>query len=313
MTQRHSEPTNRMTFRFTPTQVEALQAPLNKAFVKERSQSGRTLFYIEGWVAISEANRIFGFDCWNREISDCKCVSERERKVGRDQRPGWAVTYIITVRVTIGLPDGGKIVREGTGAGHGIDVDLGQAHESAVKEAETDAMKRALMTFGNPFGLALYDKQQAQVTAKPQPPAPPAFSQPEPSNQPKAQPAVATPSVASAASVRSNAPEPSAVNPAEQEEADAFASLVYDKATQIGLNHVGVKTLLAILKVEQFQEVSREKRKKVIDALVPGAQEKLNAGKNSRGDQIVDPEYDPIDAEAPSVDDLKARAAAAFE
>jgi DNA repair and recombination protein RAD52 len=42
-------------------------------------------------------------------------------------------------------------------------VDLGQAHESAIKEAETDAMKRALMTFGNPFGLALYDKEQANV------------------------------------------------------------------------------------------------------------------------------------------------------
>nr|WP_233130301.1 Rad52/Rad22 family DNA repair protein [Synechococcus sp. 1G10] len=56
----------------------------------------------------------------------------------------------------------GGIVREGCGVGHGIDVDLGQAHESALKEAETDAMKRALMTFGNPFGLALYDKQQCQ-------------------------------------------------------------------------------------------------------------------------------------------------------
>jgi DNA repair and recombination protein RAD52 len=55
------------------------------------------------------------------------------------------------------------VTREGLGAGHGIDVDVGQAHESAIKEAETDAMKRALMTFGNPFGLALYDKEQANV------------------------------------------------------------------------------------------------------------------------------------------------------
>jgi hypothetical protein len=57
------------------------------------------------------------------------------------------------------------VIREGSGAGHGIDVDLGQAHESALKEAETDAMKRALMTFGNPFGLALYDKQQREVSS----------------------------------------------------------------------------------------------------------------------------------------------------
>ncbi|MFM7549233.1 MAG: Rad52/Rad22 family DNA repair protein, partial [Cyanobacteriota bacterium] len=38
-------------------------------------------------------------------------------------------------------------------------------HESALKEAETDAMKRALMTFGNPFGLALYDKRQREVSS----------------------------------------------------------------------------------------------------------------------------------------------------
>jgi DNA repair and recombination protein RAD52 len=38
-----------------------------------------------------------------------------------------------------------------------------------LKEAETDAMKRALMTFGNPFGLALYDKTQENVVDGPSP------------------------------------------------------------------------------------------------------------------------------------------------
>ena len=38
----------------------------------------------------------------------------------------------------------------------------------ALKAAETDATKRALTTFGNPFGLALYDKHMAGVT-KPKP------------------------------------------------------------------------------------------------------------------------------------------------
>jgi len=32
-----------------------------------------------------------------------------------------------------------------------------------LKGAETDATKRALATFGNPFGLALYDREQAGV------------------------------------------------------------------------------------------------------------------------------------------------------
>ncbi len=39
------------------------------------------------------------------------------------------------------------LIREGCGAGHGIDADLGQADESALKEAETDAMKLVLMNF----------------------------------------------------------------------------------------------------------------------------------------------------------------------
>jgi len=148
-------------------QSAALAAPLNRANVQTRSQAGRSLNYLEGWVAIREANRIFGFDGWQRETIELRCVSESQRPIGRDQKPGWGVTYIARVRIRLGSQTSGapSLVREGSGAGHGIDVDLGLAHESALKEAETDAMKRALMTFGNPFGLALYDKQQRQVTS----------------------------------------------------------------------------------------------------------------------------------------------------
>ena len=145
---------------FSPEQIAALSAPLDRAKVQTRSQAGRSLAYLEGWQAIAEANRIFGFDGWQRETIAVQCVSERERTLGSSNRPGWGVTYTARVRISVG-----DVIREGSGAGHGIDVDLGQAHESALKEAETDAMKRALMTFGNPFGLALYDKQQREVTS----------------------------------------------------------------------------------------------------------------------------------------------------
>ena len=55
------------------------------------------------------------------------------------------------------------IVREGSGTGEGRASTPGQAHELALKGAETDATKRALATFGNSFGLALYDREQAGV------------------------------------------------------------------------------------------------------------------------------------------------------
>jgi DNA repair and recombination protein RAD52 len=149
---------------FSPEQIAALEAPLDRRHVASRSQSGRNLSYIEGWLAIAEANRIFGFDGWNRETLELTAVVERERKIGTAGKDGWGVSYRARVRVTVG-----DIIREGVGNGHGIDTDLGLAHESAAKEAETDAMKRALMTFGNPFGLALYDKTQANVADAPRP------------------------------------------------------------------------------------------------------------------------------------------------
>ncbi len=148
---------------FTEQQKAALAAPLNGQHVRSRSQAGRSFAYIEGWRAIEEANRIFGFDGWTRETIDLRCVSEKQRKIGADRRDGWGVSYIAKVRI-VAFGGDSRITREGIGSGHGIDADLGAAHESAVKEAETDAMKRALMTFGNPFGLALYDKGQANVT-----------------------------------------------------------------------------------------------------------------------------------------------------
>jgi len=147
---------------FSPDQIKALQAPLLARNVAARTQSGFTLSYIEGWHAIAEANRIFGFDGWNRETLEMNVVSEHSRAVGKDKVEGWGVSYLARVRITV-WNDGMLITKEGTGAGHGIDRDLGLAHESAAKEAETDAMKRALMMFGNPFGLALYDKTQEHV------------------------------------------------------------------------------------------------------------------------------------------------------
>ncbi len=150
---------------FSPVQLAALSAPLDRANVRQREQGRSRVSYLEGWQVIAEANRIFGFDGWQRQTIAVRCVAQAERLIGREQKPGWGVTYTARVRVTVtagGLP---PLVREGSGAGHGIDVDLGQAHESALKEAETDAMKRALMTFGNPFGLALYDKAQRQVSS----------------------------------------------------------------------------------------------------------------------------------------------------
>jgi len=143
--------------------IDELIKPLNRSVVKTRSKGSFDLSYIEGWWAISEANRIFGFDCWERETVYCKEVCRYETNNKKHK-----VGYEAKVKITIREPDkesvpGVYIIREGTGHGSGIANDVFDAIEGAAKEAETDAMKRALMTFGNPFGLALYDKDQKDV------------------------------------------------------------------------------------------------------------------------------------------------------
>ncbi|WP_130128975.1 RAD52 family DNA repair protein [Synechococcus sp. WH 8101] len=149
---------------FSARQRELLAAPLDRAKVRQREQGRMRVSYLEGWQVIAEANRIFGFDGWDRLTLNASCVAEHERPVGRERKSGWGVTYTVRVRIVV-IAGERCLIREGSGAGHGIDLDQGLAHESALKEAETDATKRALMSFGNAFGLALYDKQQRQVSS----------------------------------------------------------------------------------------------------------------------------------------------------
>ncbi|MEE9301811.1 MAG: Rad52/Rad22 family DNA repair protein [Alphaproteobacteria bacterium] len=141
---------------FSTEQKRTLEAKLSAKHVKTREVGEVTLSYIEGWHVIAEANRIFGYDAWDRETLHTSCVWQGASR-GRH-----ACSYLARVRISVRAGPV-TIVREGTGAGHSIGRIVGEAHENAIKEAETDAMKRALMTFGNPFGLALYDKKQRGV------------------------------------------------------------------------------------------------------------------------------------------------------
>ena len=138
---------------FTKEQIEQLNQPIDPKVVDYRQQGSMQLAYLPSWYVINEANRIFGFDGWQSETVQLDCV----------QSDDFCVTYIAKVRVTIG-----DVIREGVGAGHGKgkSVNLGDKHESAVKEAESDARKRAFMQFGSQFGLSLYDRTKAWKNPK---------------------------------------------------------------------------------------------------------------------------------------------------
>jgi hypothetical protein len=143
---------------FTDRQLKKLATPLDRARVQTREHDGRTLSYIEGWFAISEANRIFGYDGWDREMVAFERVFERSRS------DGTLCAYFARVRVRV-RANSTTILREGTGFGQATASFPGEAHERAMKAAETDATKRALATFGGRFGLSLYDRDRSDGAA----------------------------------------------------------------------------------------------------------------------------------------------------
>ena len=126
---------------FSTKQLAALRRQPNRSHIRTRQAHGRELSYLEGWYAISEANRIFGFDGWSRETLETRCV------LARENRGTFLAVYVARVRVTVHT-DSATIVREGHGTGEGRGTSPGEVHDIAGTAAETDAPKRALATFG---------------------------------------------------------------------------------------------------------------------------------------------------------------------
>ena len=100
---------------FSEPQVKALSSKLSAKHVRTRQHSGLTLSYIEGWHTIAEANRIFGYDAWDRQTMAVKCVWEG-MKGNRS-----ACSYIARVRVRVRAGEAtrsaGRVAARATGWG----------------------------------------------------------------------------------------------------------------------------------------------------------------------------------------------------
>lgn len=145
----------------TPTR-EVLDARIPPEAIATRIEAKRTVSYLHGWYVIHRLNHLFGFDGWSHSLLSCDVVS-----VETDQENRNWIGYRAVVRLTVG-----DTVHDGVGFGEGIDRSAARAHESAGKEAATDALKRAAIHLGLSFGLALYDKTGKANALAPEPPPP---------------------------------------------------------------------------------------------------------------------------------------------
>ena len=138
-----------------PAVTQKLSEPLDPSLVSRRKGRGNRQFaYVEGRTAIDQANRIFGFGGWGHEVVGDVTLREIESvdpKTGEVRR---IRSYAAMVRVNVaGAPSRTDI------GFHTVAEENGEGHETAYKGAVTDALKRALRTFGDQFGNALYGEQ----------------------------------------------------------------------------------------------------------------------------------------------------------
>ena len=162
---------------FVDKQTQVLKYDIEPNRIKSRSKGNINLSYLEGFDLMETANKIFGHGNWSYTITSLAQVSQET-----NSNENVVVCYKAIVNVTVYSLDHSKqITKEDVGFGTGIAKTLADAHEGGAKEAVTDAIKRALRSFGNQFGNSLYDKSRNHQAQSQQ--LPPQQQRSEPSSQ----------------------------------------------------------------------------------------------------------------------------------
>ncbi len=134
-------------------QVAALLQPLDPRRVHQVDG----MSHLQGWDVRAQLNRVFGFGRWSTTLDALDLLYDVTTE---GQRPRASVAYRATVTLTIYSP-GGQPVASYTEAGAGgmsaAATMRHDAHDNAIKTAQTSALKRCAANLGTRFGLSLYD------------------------------------------------------------------------------------------------------------------------------------------------------------
>ena len=148
----------------SPAVTQALGQPLDPALASQRKgRGGRSYDYLEGHVVIEQANRIFGYGGWGYELAGDVTLRQVETVDTQTGEVKVSLGYSAPVRVTVA----GALPRTDIGV-HPVAEDTLDGHDTAIKGAVTDGMKRAFRSFGVQFGNGFYG-DQTQVGNPPQP------------------------------------------------------------------------------------------------------------------------------------------------
>ncbi len=143
----------------SPAVTQALGQPIDPSLVSQRKgRGGRTFDYLEGHAVIDQANRIFGFGGWGYELVGDVTLRQVETVDPQTGEVEVSLGYSAPVRVTVA----GALPRTDIGV-HPVSEDNFDGHDTAMKGAVTDGLKRAFRSFGVQFGNGFYGDQTQAV------------------------------------------------------------------------------------------------------------------------------------------------------
>ena len=155
----------------SPAVSQALGQPLDPELVSQRKgRGGKSFDYLEGHAVIDQANLIFGYGGWGYELAGDVTLRRIETVNPQTGEVKVEQGYSAPVRVSVA----GALPRTDLGV-HPVTEDNFDGHDTAMKAAVTDGMKRAFRSFGVQFGNGFYG-DQPQVGNQPQPQRVPAPS-----------------------------------------------------------------------------------------------------------------------------------------
>ena len=155
-----------------PAVTQALGQPLDPDLVSQREgRKGKWYDYLEGHVVIDQANRLFGYGGWGYELVGDVTLRRIETVNSQTGEVTVSQGYSAPVRVTVA----GALPRTDLGV-HPVADDTLDGHDTAMKGAVTDGLKRAFRSFGVQFGNGFYG-DQSPANGSPQPQRVPVQSQ----------------------------------------------------------------------------------------------------------------------------------------
>ena len=131
-------------------QQQELLKPISASRIASRQGGGgKSLSYLEAWDVKAHLIRVFGFGRWSANVLQAELAFEEQNEKGQ-----WNVGYKVLLELRVyDLP----CSYTEAAIGSATLSQRGEAHDMAIKTAESDALKRAAINLGDQFGLSLYN------------------------------------------------------------------------------------------------------------------------------------------------------------